>query len=170
MIWWLALGILPVFAASVLHYFWGAVHELSHLAALKILFRKDLLDYDIRLKWHRLEEQNVWVPASITYTLARGETDREHGIVALAPYLVHATSAVLFMCGGFFEEPALRVAWMFFWALGAVDLVIAARTTNPYSDLYHVSECFDIPIKRVKKAAYAWAGFCLSTGLFLCIW
>ena len=170
MVWWLALGVVPVLAAAALHYFWGAAHELAHLAALKILFGKDLLDYRIRLNWHRLEEQNVWVPASITYTLACGETDRQHGIVAGAPYVVHALAAALFLFGAAFETPTHRVAWMLFWGLGAVDLVSAAWTTNPYSDLYHVSECFDIPIERLKKATCVWAAFCLIVGLFLCVW
>ena len=165
----LCLSILPVFAAVVFHYFWGAVHELCHLAALKIIFRKDLLDYHIRLKWHRLEDQNVWVPASITYTLARGETDAEHGIVAGAPYIIHSTAAALFACGYMFADPVVRVVWMIFWALGAIDLVSAAKTTNPYSDLYHVAECYNIPIEYIKRAAYGWATFCFVMGVLLCV-
>ncbi len=75
MVLWLALGVVPVLAAAALHYFWGAAHELAHLAALKILFGKDLLDYRIRLNWHRLEEQNVWVPASIVGTFGNDTRD-----------------------------------------------------------------------------------------------
>lgn len=166
--WWLALCVVPVAAAIALHYFWGAAHELAHLAALKLFFRKDLLEYKIRLKWHRLQGENIWVPASINYTLAREETPLEHGFVAIAPHIMHALCAATFVFGAAFDNLFVRVGWFIFWGLGALDLVAAARTVNPYSDLYHAAECFNISISKIKAVACAWVVLCFGLGLLLC--
>ena len=168
--WLLYIVLLPavIVAISVLYDFvWKAIHEYSHLAALKFTAGKDLVSYKVRLYRHELHGE--WVPASLTWETSRHLSYREVAFIAIAPHVIEFFACIafmaspLFLLGGLDTYP-LFFCWASFWFSGIVDLMAALVCGSVHSDLYVYSHCTGTPVWEVKT--YGW--FAVATTILVC--
>lgn len=164
---WVYILVAPLAAvalAVLYNFIWYAIHEYSHVAALKLSLGKHLQSYKVRLYPHDLYGE--WVPASVTWNTTRDLTAREVARIAIAPLVVEFFAGIgfmgscVFLSDAFVHSYFLFFLWATFCFAGMNNAMASLVCTSATSDLYVFSRATGHPIWEIK--AYGWFFIALS--------
>lgn len=156
------------------NFIWKVIHEYAHLAVLKLIVGKELYSYDVNLKPHWLG--NDWVSASVTWK-ARALTQKEHGLVAIAPHILEFIACLCFVCSGLFlvndfmrEHFYIFFLWATFSFGGIIDLLASANASDTESsDLNVFARCYNLDVVEIRHLSWLFGYISIIAG-FLFIW
>ena len=132
--------IVAALLAVISYFVWCYIHEMAHILMAKKLV--GMQRYDLKVYPHRTKS-NMFVWASCQYWLNRKATDKEDGLISLAPRIPDALAVLMFPLAGLMSG-WLFIFWAVFWGAGLVDLFNGSLGIRVQSDLRRASVSFKI--------------------------
>lgn len=149
--------------STFLTFLWTAIHEFSHLIAVKLTC--GTYDWSMKL-WPKLDKKGITL-GMLEYNPVKPLTDKRSAIISLAPYIPETISAILFPILVYFN---VFFPMILFFFVGVIELISNSCNNEDCTDTIKAAKALNISSKFISIPGFILGTASLAFALIIWIY